>query len=200
MSIIVSDLIEGKLFELMERSSFEALSTDEKELVENHFSEEEYTAQRSMMIELEAFESEAYKDEEPSNLILEPESKSDSKIKQLFNFKIPGYAVAIMLVVAFGVPQLFQSNGVITPDNLVKTETQDSTLKSTELSLAKIHPKDSIITEPEQRLRREEISPELIAQDSIQTEKLKYSIEKALKRPKGKSATDDPYAVFYSAL
>ena len=173
MSKIVNDLIEGKLFELMENSSFQNLSPDEKELVENYFSEAEYTAQREMMKELEAFESEAYSEKEISKPITEPETNSESKIKQLFNFKVPGYAVAVMLVIAFGVPQMFKSKSTVEPDNLVKTTIQDSISNQAEERLVRIHPKDSIIIEPEDKMIKQEKSPVLIARDSIETEKLK---------------------------
>lgn len=96
--------------------------------------------------------------------------------------------------------KVLESKSVITSDNLVTTPNQDSTMIYNSNNFVGLNPKDSIVIEPEERLQKQEFSSELIAKDSIETKKLKHNIEKALKRPKGKSMANSPYAVFYSSV
>ena len=57
----------------------------------------------------------------------------------------------------------------------------------------------TINLESKKKLVQEEIGIELFA-DSINTNKLKQVIETALGKSKGRSAKEDPFGVFYSAL
>ena len=82
MRKIVNDLIKQKLFELMESRSFEKLTVEEKEFVENNFSEKEYLAQSQMMGELEELEQEAYNHKSLGNSWNLPTEKKGFKIKK----------------------------------------------------------------------------------------------------------------------
>ena len=199
MNKIINDLIEAKLFELLEQSAYEELAVDEKELVDNHFSEEEYRAQREMMIELEEIESleeapfgSARGDEgfviEPPILPTDKVENSDSKIKQLLTFKVPGYAVAMFLIIAFAVPYFFRQKDIESNNPTIANE-----------SIIKENLKNSVLLTPEEKLVKEAASPVLVA-DSVQSDQIKTSIDKALNKPKGKSAKSNPYPVFFTAL
>ncbi len=188
MSKILNDLIEQKLYELMETSSFSELSDDEKEFVQEHFSKEEYIIQHKMMGELLVLEEEDYSDKVFNKSVIEPISK-DSKVKQFFTYKIPSYFVAASLALAIVIPQLFSKK----PQNNIKYAIHNSEFEEI---VTKV--KDSISVETKQLVKvEEEKTPSIV--DTVQIIKLKQSIEATLEQPKGKTAKDDPYTIFYSS-
>lgn len=196
MSKIINNLIEQKLYELMESSSFESLSNDEKEFVQNHFSKEEYITQREMMQELLEFEGEVTElDKKTTKPIPKPKVKERSKIKQLFTFKVPSYAVAASLTLALAIPQFINKQNQVEQKHLVQgyVDVKENVLIE--------KAKDSIRVEIEQALVKEEKAPNpVLLTDSFQIMKLKQSIETTLEQPKGRTAENDPYAIFYSSL
>ena len=192
MSKIVNDLVEAKLFELMEKSPFEELSTDEREFVKNYFSKEEYKNQRAVMVDLEVFESVSQSQNDFPSLdppVVDLSSKSDSKIKQLFSFKVPAYAVAMALILAIIIPQILKNKSVVISDNIVGAD----------LIQAPKHTKDSIVVEPEEQFVKEEKAPISIT-DSLYIVQMKKNIEIQLNKPKGRNILNDPFIVFYRPM
>lgn len=194
MGKIINDLIEQKLYELMEKSSFESLSDEEKEFVREYSSEDEYNVQRNMMQELFEFESEVYSDKVPSKTIDLPSDKKGSKIKKLFTFNVPSYAVAASLILAIALPQFMNKK------QLKKNYSIEEYAKVEEKQLIE-KPKDSIFTElKEQFVQKEKKTKAVLLADSFQNVKIQQSIETTLERPKGRTAKNDPYEIFYSSL
>lgn len=185
MSKIVNELIEQKLYELMENFSFEDLSAVEKEFIENHFSKEEFIAQRGMMKELEALESAAYVHKIPTSKVDAPTPNKESN--SIFKLKIPVYTAAASIILAIALTTFLSTNN-----------NQKGFVNLDESTIQK-QPKDSIYNDIEEQLVKEESAPTLLA-DSLETERVKESIEFTMKKPKGTSAAEDPYTIFYSAL
>jgi hypothetical protein len=189
MGKIINDLIEQKLFELMESKSFENLTVDEKEFVENNFSEQEYSAQSEMIGELEELEQEAYNDKTPRKPLITTAPTKGFEIKKLLIFNVPSYAVAASLILAIAIPFMFKKDHVGKSEDFTKTE---STRNDEFLS-------DSINIEPIEKLSTREIEIALFA-DSMNTIKIKQVVKTTLGKPKGRSAKDDPFDIFYSAI
>ena len=107
----------------------------------------------------------------------------------MLTLKVPSYAVAASFVLAISIPFMFTKDHMNEPESFTKRE---NTRNGEHLN-------DSINLESKEKLVQEEIGIELFA-DSINTNKLKQVIETTLGKSKGRSAKEDPFDVFYSAL
>jgi hypothetical protein len=105
MNNITQELIEQKLYELMEEKPSETLTDEEKEFVATNFSESEYVQQRNTMLDLFDFEKEAQVTvkESSSDLFDQIPNNSNSKASlwvKTIRIKIPAYASAASVLVA----------------------------------------------------------------------------------------------------
>lgn len=104
---IEQELIEQKLFELLEEHNFNELSIDEKAFVLRQMDESDYESQRESIVFISDLESQETLERVPIRDFVEPVVEEENTwliaIQNLFRFKVPAVAFLLPIVMLVGI-------------------------------------------------------------------------------------------------
>jgi hypothetical protein len=179
MNKLVEELIEQRLYELMEEFSYEELDPENKAFVDEYSSKDAYSDQYEMIKELLIVEA----DEDLE--IGEPILKQRSFFEKVITFRIPTYAVAASIALAVTITVLFNNSD-----------------KSQTITIADVEQPNQIEEFVIDTLQKTQtiVNPELAKLDSMHSIQLEESIKNTLSQKPSATNRNDKYDEFFTSI